>query len=107
MGAQTKKKARSFSFTDEEFETILERADYHAFKDRNEYIWALIEADRALRLEIELSAQKQRVLRPKPPTESAQDFVTRRLREEDKRSSEREAAAEEKRKANVKREARS
>lgn len=65
MGAQSKKKTRSFSLTDDEFAQLLARVEAHNFDDRNEYLLALVEADSALPLEIALHPQtKGRVLRP-------------------------------------------
>lgn len=50
MGRQVKKISRSFSLSDEEFADVLGRAKSHDFADRNEYLLALVEADKALHL---------------------------------------------------------
>lgn len=63
MGKQVKKKARSFSLTDHEFEQLLSRMAHHGFEDRNLYLLALIEADEALDLEVALDETKRKVLR--------------------------------------------
>ena len=63
MGKQVKKKARSFSLTDQEFEQLLSRMAHHGFDDRNLYLLALIEADEAMQLEAALDPSKRKVLR--------------------------------------------
>lgn len=63
MGRQVKKKARSFSLTDEEFADLLARCEHHGFEDRNLYLLALLEADKNLQLEVALDESKQKVLR--------------------------------------------
>lgn len=61
---QIKRKAKTFSLTDEEMQVILSRVRHHHFKDRNEYVLALVEVDQHLAMEVELDAAKQKVLRP-------------------------------------------
>ncbi len=67
MGIQIKKKARSFSLTDEEFDLVLQRVKTHGFSDRNDYLLALVDADISTGLEAILGPQKQKLLRPTQP----------------------------------------
>jgi len=60
-----KKKSVSFSLSDEELQSFLERANAHGFSDRNDYVLALLEADLALRLVPVFDPKTRRlVLRP-------------------------------------------
>jgi hypothetical protein len=79
MGAQTKKKTRSFSLTDEEWSHLLDRVKYHGFDDRNEYLLALLESDKFLSLDVSLDATKQKVLRPKAMLPGADKFALQKF----------------------------
>jgi len=60
-----KKKSVSFSLSNEELQSFLERANAHGFSDRNDYVLALLEADLALRLAPVFDPKdRQLVLRP-------------------------------------------
>jgi len=60
-----KKKSVSFSLSNEELQSFLERASAHGFGDRNDYVLALLEADLALRLAPVFDPKDRRlVLRP-------------------------------------------
>ena len=72
MGQQIKKKARSLSLTDDEWAAFLGRVDHHRFRDRNEYLMALVEADNALHMRVALDEENQRVLRPGAPLTEAE-----------------------------------
>jgi len=62
---QGKKKSVSFSLSNEELQSFLERANAHGFNDRNDYVLALLEADLALRLAPVFDPKDRRlVLRP-------------------------------------------
>jgi len=60
-----KKKSVSFSLSDEELQSFLERANTHGFSDRNDYVLSLLEADLALGLAPVFDPKARRlVLRP-------------------------------------------
>jgi hypothetical protein len=62
--AQGKRKGFTFTVDDDQRDAILGRMAEHGM-DRNEYLWALVEADSALPLAIDIHPQtKARVLRP-------------------------------------------
>lgn len=95
MGKQVKKKARSFSLTDEEFDQLLARMKHHGFDDRNLYLLALIEADEALQMEVTLDAAKQKVLRSEQGLRLAAETATpyQPARRSDAKSSRRKPSA--------------
>lgn len=65
MGHQAKKKTVSFSLTDEERGEVMAGTTSHGLHDRNEYLLALMEADRALGLAPVFDVTARRiVLRP-------------------------------------------
>lgn len=64
MGAQSKKKTFALSLTPEEQELLLLRAEEHGFRDRNEYVLALVAADIALGLEVTLVSKKKALRNP-------------------------------------------
>jgi hypothetical protein len=65
MGQQSKKKTVSFSLTDEEKNEVMAGTASHGLSDRNEYLLALMEADRALGLAPVFDVAARRiVLRP-------------------------------------------
>jgi hypothetical protein len=65
MGRQIKKKARSFSLDDEEWQTVLETCTRFGFEDRNAYLMALIEAAEILKFRPQLDQETHRkILRP-------------------------------------------
>jgi len=51
MGHQIKKKSVTFSLTDSEREELLGRVAHHGFDDRNQYLLALMDVEKKLRLE--------------------------------------------------------
>ena len=69
-----KKKPQSFSTTATEMEAIDRRAeDHHGFKDRNEYLFALVEADEHYKLQRVIQNRREvlRLPRDKSPIEEA------------------------------------
>jgi hypothetical protein len=75
-----KKASRSFSMNAAEYAQFEANATRHGFKDRNEYLLALMEADEFLQLKPAFDTENRRVLRPTPtPAQSSDEATVRNM----------------------------
>jgi hypothetical protein len=81
MTQTQKKKSRGFSLNEDEHRAILARAKEHGFRDKNEYLLALYEADLFLDLEV-VREQRRNVLRPANPRSDIERELDARRRDD-------------------------